>query len=850
MCSEMIKILQYLKSALLVVSFGVLGVGYLVGNFNVLLIGVLCIFCNNLISGFLNWRTHVVFLFLHFTLFTFLLSRPLISMFKGYNWWHFGNDATMFALNALVLTMLALRIGAKVAVKISKSRKPSNHILKTQSSNTDFVSTLQLISLVIFFIALFFFLLCEAEKLVYMHGKNYEEYYLSFESKMPYYIRTFASFMKYALCIFLATLPSKQKAFIPLVFFVLSAFPSLIIGIRNHIVLNCVFALVYYLLRDIFDNDHKWFGKFERMALILAAPIALLFLSSYNYLREGVSVDMSITESVTDFFFKQGVSFDVLCRGYNAIPDLPDVIPKNYTFGGIIDYFKHGGIAQILFNAADLGTQNSEFRAIYGNSFAHSMSYVAHPGYLQGHGLGSSYLLETYADFGYLGIIIFSLIIGAVTVLMISAFRKGTLWRTITLISLTSFFFIPRAEATGWLNFLFTPQFWVITFFCYFCATVLSDKSEYTAVNISHYVRKCEVNSMLKYFGLKEILYGIKKFSVLILAVTVVFAGLGFVFGEVKNNDDGVSDTTKYSSSRSYIITSQLKTSVEPQSISDRACASTAAALLYSDYSKAYVLEKLLNDYSADEIIEYTGSNVSKDNLSYTVLNDSITVSVLSDTSIVNIFTTVGNIEFSKKMIAYFDEYFTNNIAQQIPNLQEYTPVGGTTIPIETAVGMGLGSSVTKAVVFGIIGLVCSVLCVMLYVLFKPSVATRKDFEDYGITVIDDTGNHKSDNYTFAANAMKLYADKNDAETIAIVSSLSSRCFIADADKFIKQLNDGNSVNKAFGIIAEFSEFEKIKDSKSVVLLERRGSTNHSDFAKTLSLLNQYKIQVLGVILI
>ena len=215
-------------------------------------------------------------------------------------------------------------------------------------------------------------------------------------------------------------------------FFLISAVPSLLTGVRNPIVLNALFILVYYILRDVLENGSRWLGKAEKACLILVAPVALVFLSAYNYIRAGEKTSMGVFDSVVDLFYKQGVSFDVLGIGCRSLPNLPDVVPKNYTFGPFTDYFFHNTLAQRLFGAMDLGSGNSVDRAVYGSSFSHSMSYVARDDYLQGHGWGSSYLLETYADWGYLGVIIASFLFGLVMLLMMLAIRKGIMARTIT----------------------------------------------------------------------------------------------------------------------------------------------------------------------------------------------------------------------------------------------------------------------------------------------------------------------------------------------------------------------------------------------------------------------------------
>ncbi len=474
----MSKIIGYLRYALIPVSLGLFAIGYLLGGFNIMLIGVLALWLCNVCFAAYDYKNQLFFLVLHAMLLVFLISRPMISMFRGDLWWYFDDETVQFALNALVLSMLMLRVGAEFTARRLEARQPFPTVTSAIATDkTGFMYSLQTVSLLFFAVTMAFYLLSGAEKLLFMQGRDYAEFYISFESSLPSVFHLLASMMKYSLCVFLATMPEKKKAFIPLAVFVMSALPSLIIGIRNEIVLNCVFVIEYYLLRDILSDREKWLGNTERLAIILVIPFALVFLSAYNYLRQGETVDMSVGESIVDLFYKQGVSFDVLCMGYDAMPDLPDVVPKNYTFGELIDYITRGSIGQRIFDSVSLGSSNSVEMAVYGNSFAHSMSYVAHPEYLQGHGWGSSYLLETFADWGYGGIAVYSLLLGGFCVRMVRWLKTNVLVRTIILVAATSFAFIPRAEATGWLTFVVYLQFWIAVLFCVFMAQILTIRS-------------------------------------------------------------------------------------------------------------------------------------------------------------------------------------------------------------------------------------------------------------------------------------------------------------------------------------------------------------------------------------
>lgn len=493
---DICKVLSFAKYILLIIAFAFFSIGHIINNFNIMLLGVLSLFISNIFYTLLKYKTHIILLFFHLTFFTFILSRPTISMLRGKEWWYFEYNTVCFAVNAIFITLLALHLGAFIADQFQLKKKYSLLKPKIDYDKSGFNHTLQKISLIFFIFTLCIYIISEIEKLIYMQGKDYYDYYTSYKSTLPSVLLSIADMRKYALCIFLATLPSKKQAFIPLAFYVLSAIPSLIIGMRNPIVLNIIFVFLYYLLRDILEKKENWFGKFEKTAVIVAIPFALVFLSMLNYTRDNLEVQMSAWDSIVDLFYKQGVSFDVLCKAYDALPYLPNAVPKNYTFGGFIDYITHGTIAQKLFGAIDLGSQNSELLATYGNNFAHSMSFVAHPEYLQGHGWGSSYILETFADGGYLGLIVFSIIFGFAMVLMVTGIRHGTLLRAIVFTCFLNLFFTPRSSATGWLTFIITIQFWFTIAFCFMLAHILSRNHNgdlnlsYNKTKISE-VKKC-----------------------------------------------------------------------------------------------------------------------------------------------------------------------------------------------------------------------------------------------------------------------------------------------------------------------------------------------------------------------
>lgn len=470
-----LSVVRYGHYACFLLAVVLFAAGHVLDHFNLLLCSVLTLFFSNVLYGFCNARKRSAFLLFHATLFTFLISRPTISMLKGHEWWTFTAEAVTFALNVLMLSLLFLRIGNAAFEHFCCSRtEPTLKRHVEPKTDPRFLKTLQTVSLLFFAVTMVFYLAVQVDKLLFMHGRAYEELYLSYSSRLPRFFSLLGSMMKYALCLFLATLPSKKWAFTTMGVYVFSAVPDLLIGVRNTIVLRVVFAFLYYLIRDHLENGSRWFGKAERIAVIVLCPLVLLLLSAYNYIRDGATVTMGVWDSIVDLFYKQGVSFEVLCRAYEALPHLPDVVGKNYTFGPFIDYIVRGSAGQFLFDTVPIPSQNSVITAVYGNSFAHSMSYIAHHEYLQGSGYGSSYILELFADWGFGGVAVGSTLLGAFLSFIPHAFRSSVLCRTILLLCTTQLFFAPRAEALGWLSFIITIQFWLAVVLCYTVAALFT----------------------------------------------------------------------------------------------------------------------------------------------------------------------------------------------------------------------------------------------------------------------------------------------------------------------------------------------------------------------------------------
>ena len=419
----------------------------------------------NLIFCCMKLNKRIVLLFFYLAIFMFLITRILVPAMKGWEWWtNYSLDANTFAIIAISISLIFLMIGT-LGIELCIEKEKIKIVDKQWFDKQCFMQVLR----IILTICMVCFFVVEIEKLIFMQGKAYEEYYISYESNMPFLIYFPAGCMNYFLCAFLALMPSKKESFIWLSLFILSAVPMLLIGARNPIVLNCIFAFLYYFLRDVIrkKKEKKWIGKYEKRLLICLLPIAVIFLGMYNYTREDVEVKMSPSEIVVDFCFKQGTTYDTVLQGYIYRDQLPNKDEKIYTLGALQEEILYNTLGRIIFKSEDIGNGNSEKRAKEGSSFSHAISYVVmEEQYLNGHGRGSSYIIENYVDLGYLGIILFSLFLSGICSLIVYLFGKKWLATVIGLMMLMNIFFTPRAESTAFLCFLVSYKFWICMIGC------------------------------------------------------------------------------------------------------------------------------------------------------------------------------------------------------------------------------------------------------------------------------------------------------------------------------------------------------------------------------------------------
>lgn len=437
-------------------------------NLSVLMIGSFLIWVGSVFFCLQNLKSRMILLGFDLAVFLFLIGQVTIDIVKGtIQWEKFGAEAAFFAVTAVGISVFCLYLGGILCEVFTRSpaQCPLSNACAPKGHHPE---TFRLVALLLYLFCLGFSLLQSGEMLLYMHGRRYEEYYYNFQSVLPGFVYTFSCIAPCAMCIYLSTFPKKRSAFLCLLLYVLSNVPTLLIGMRNQIALSVIFAFLYYCLRDATGDREKWIGKIEKCLVLVGVPAMMVILTAAVFLRYGNAVLNNPLDAIAYLIYSQGGMFRNICRGYNTMPQIRAMVgsARFYTFGSIIDGFYRSRIGQLLFHTVPFPPGNNAVRALEGHSFGNIFSFFAHPYYLEGQGWGTSYLLETYYDFGWLGIVVFSLLLGFFLVWFLRGMRKNWLVKSILLTSLTQLFMLPRESSTGWLVFLTGVHFWFAVAAC------------------------------------------------------------------------------------------------------------------------------------------------------------------------------------------------------------------------------------------------------------------------------------------------------------------------------------------------------------------------------------------------
>lgn len=381
---------------------------------------LLSIYFDIMLSLLVNYKKNILLICYLLCFFIFLIGRPIAKEFFGYSMTtkiSLGDNTYIFVYWALVISIISIIIGYIVSDKFICKREIDQSILKDNNNRINL--SIKKVSGYLTLITYSFVILENFFKMLIMKDVGYTaSYSLESSYKLPYGLHFFVEVAPIALCMFLATIPSKKEAKFPLLMFFLSNLISAVGGSRFGIVSCILFILVYFIFRNYLRPEEKWLRKKSILYIIILAPALILLLQQMIYWRDNKTYKQEANPFIT-FMYGVGGSSDLIgiTKEYGDTVLEPDTL---YSFGNIWRNMNGNIIARLLNKDVSYSSQTID-KALNGHSLSSTLTYKFYPKqYLAGYGLGGCYVAELYHDFSYAGIIIGNIIIG----FLIGFFKK------------------------------------------------------------------------------------------------------------------------------------------------------------------------------------------------------------------------------------------------------------------------------------------------------------------------------------------------------------------------------------------------------------------------------------------
>ncbi len=418
---------------------------------------VFALWLNALIYTSLRLRHRVFASLFLVSYFVFLLSRPFLQLYLGYELSQIPVEAMSFLQRVFMLSLLSLGIGYAFGSNglRSDTRSDLQSIPKNGVTDSGVRSRVQRTSLVLFWAlipgAAYWYLSQALFVQRHSYTTLYTEEYVSASSSL---FQTIASYMGagalVALTVFLAALPPLSKVRLPMVAWVVLMTPLLVAGRRRDFLLAIALFGGYLVMRGIgMDLASRLRMRYVIIGAV-AVPAVVAALSLVETSRGLGGETNGPGGFITNFLYGQGVTVNTLTATFSY----GDLIPRQFY---LAEFARSGFIPRILGIPVFQG--NSVERALEGGSLSHSLSMlVLGDRYLSGVSTGTSFIAEGYMTWSYCGVVFVSVLFGLLIAEVCRFGHGGLVADTLRLLIVPSLIWAPRGSSTGFISALITPS--------------------------------------------------------------------------------------------------------------------------------------------------------------------------------------------------------------------------------------------------------------------------------------------------------------------------------------------------------------------------------------------------------
>lgn len=357
----------------------------------------------------------IIPLLFNVSIFIFLIGRAPARYLYGIP---MDSDQTSHTLALFLVTISLIVINSTflilqhIVISRGVTRKPQRRTNPQIVAAITMLFIVSAISALIKNVALFLF----------ARDHGYVSLYLTPSTGLPQMVIIMADMLPITFGLLLGTMPSKTKTHLAFIAYILLQTPLLLAGKRMLFISAIIAWGSYIYLRAITgQGNERWIGKWERIVAMTAIPIVILTIPLVGSLREGNKYQpQDVIYGIID---GQGVTLDVVALGIQLHEKVPPSSHGFYTTAPLVDYIKTNFLARAI-TGAQRSPSQSDSSATLGRNYADALSYVAlgRERYLSGYGVGSSYIIESFIDFGVAGVVVLSAAIGLLLILLTYGF--------------------------------------------------------------------------------------------------------------------------------------------------------------------------------------------------------------------------------------------------------------------------------------------------------------------------------------------------------------------------------------------------------------------------------------------
>lgn len=378
-------------------------------------------------------------------LIAFLLTFFIFVMGSMVATFVFGVQESRTVMNDIVVNHTALTQITSIcglSFGILCGRKIASPFLDGIRKGCIYTESLKVVSIKFFYVSYICAALELAETILYVASSGYISSYTSSSTSLPFVVRTLSDIMPICFFMFLATFPGKREAKAPIAMYLILNLLHILTGKRYQTVAAIIIIVVYCILRNHDGNDTKWISKRFIALLICIAPLGMIALYSFSYIRAGLEVNNSLySNRIIAFLSRTGSGSRVIDYEYIY----HDVLPqgKIYSFGQIIEYLSNG--VRVIRGQRMITPSYTAQYATDGNMLSYALTYTVFPNrFANAYGLGSCYIAELYHDFGHIGILLGNFFIGYILTKLTRFENKATLNNFLMLFLFEAILRMPR----------------------------------------------------------------------------------------------------------------------------------------------------------------------------------------------------------------------------------------------------------------------------------------------------------------------------------------------------------------------------------------------------------------------